>query len=177
MEAPFLGLMIVLSLGLAGVLEALAQVSSRSGGGLALARSEAEVPRAVRLAYLYLPTTVAVAYGLLWTCVDVDVRRVQPWLALSRPGGARGDQSLLLDYPVDSLPLLPFRAGRRGHWPVMLVGLVMMGVSGVITPLQSAILYVGILPFVSFPGCCYKSKTGSHVASFSGRRGGNLLLI
>lgn len=68
MEAPFLGLMIVLSLGLAGVLEALAQVSSRSGGGLALARSEAEVPRAVRLAYLYLPTTVAVAYGLLWTC-------------------------------------------------------------------------------------------------------------
>lgn len=140
MKAPFLGVLVVLSLGLAGVIEYLAQVSARNGGGLALSRSEDDMPRAVTLAYLYLPTTVAVAYSLLWTCVDVDVRRLQPWLELSRPGGARGDRSLLLDYPFEFLPLLPVSAGKRGHWPVALVGLVMMSVFWVITPLQGAIL-------------------------------------
>lgn len=139
MEAPFLCVMIVLSLGLAGVIEYLAQVSARNGG-LALSPSEDDIPYAVNLAYLYLPTTIAVAYSLLWTCVDVDVRRMQPWLELSRPGGARGDQSLLLDYPFEFLPLLPVSAGKRRQWPVAIVGLVMMSVFWVITPLQGAIL-------------------------------------
>lgn len=140
MEVPFLCLMIILSLGLAAVIECLAQMSSRNGGGLALSQSEDDIPNSVNLAYLYLPTTIAVAYSLLWTCVDVDVRRMQPWLELSRPGGSRGDMSLLLDYPFEFLPLLPVSAGKRKQWPVAIVGLIMMSVFWVITPLQGAIL-------------------------------------
>lgn len=65
MKAPFLCFMIVLSLGLTGVIEYLAQMSSKNGG-LALSRSEDDIPYNVNLAYLfYLPTTIAVIYSLL----------------------------------------------------------------------------------------------------------------
>lgn len=129
---------IVISLGLAGIIEYLAQKSQRQGG-LALSPSEGDIPRAANIAYLYMPTTVAVLYSLLWTWVDLDVRRMQPWLELSRPGGARGDRSLLLNYPFEFLAFVPVSAWRRRHWPVFNVGLVSMLVFWTITPLQGAV--------------------------------------
>lgn len=139
MKAPFLCAMIILSLALAGVIEFLAQTSQRDGG-LALSQSEDDIPNSVNIAYLYVPTTIAVLYSLLWTCIDVDVRRMQPWLELSRPNGATGEQSLLLDYPFEFLPFIPITAWKRGHWPVFILGLIMMSIFWTITPLQGAIL-------------------------------------
>lgn len=138
MRAPVLCAVIVISLGLAGVIEYLAQKSQRQGG-LGLSPSEDDIPQTVNIAYLYMPTTVAVLYSLLWTWIDLDVRRMQPWFELSRATGARGDQSLLLNYPFEFLAFVPVTAWKRRHWPVFNAGLVMMLVFWAITPLQGAI--------------------------------------
>ncbi|ROW08842.1 hypothetical protein VMCG_02883 [Cytospora schulzeri] len=138
MRAPVLCAVIVISLGLASVIEYLAQKSQKQGG-LALSPSEDDIPRTVNIAYLYMPTTVAVLYSLLWTWIDLDVRRMQPWFELSRADGARGDQSLLLNYPFEFLAFVPVSAWKQKHWPVFNAGLVMMIVFWAITPLQGAI--------------------------------------
>lgn len=129
---------VVISLGLAGVLEYLAQTSQRQGG-LALSSSEDDIPESVNIAYLYMPTTVAVLYSLLWTWIDLDVRRMQPWLELSRSHGANAEQSLLLNYPFEFLAFVPIKAWKQRHWPVFITGSVMMLIFWAITPLQGAI--------------------------------------
>ncbi|KAL2291521.1 hypothetical protein FJTKL_12907 [Diaporthe vaccinii] len=108
-RAPVLCAVVVISLGLAGVLEFLAQKSQRQGG-LALSSSEDDISESVNIAYLYMATTVAVLYSLLWTWIDLDVRRMQPWFELSRPHGANAEQSLLLNYPFEFLAFVPFKA-------------------------------------------------------------------
>lgn len=45
--------------------------------------------------------------------VDLDVKRLEPWFQLSNEGGATAEQSLLLQYPFDFLPFIPFTAFRR----------------------------------------------------------------
>lgn len=138
MRAPVLCAVVVISLGLAGVLEYLAQRSQREGG-LALSSSEDDIPESVNIAYLYMPTTVAVLYSLLWTWIDLDVRRMQPWFELSRPHGANAEQSLLLNYPFEFLAFVPFKAWKQRHWPVFITGSVMMLIFWAITPLQGSI--------------------------------------
>lgn len=138
MRAPVLCAVVVISLGLAAVLEFLAQKSQRQGG-LALSSSEDDISESVNIAYLYMPTTVAVLYSLLWTWIDLDVRRMQPWLELSRSHGANAEQSLLLNYPFEFLAFVPFKAWKQRHWPVFITGSVMMLIFWAITPLQGAI--------------------------------------
>lgn len=138
MRAPVLCAVAVISLCIAGVLEFLAQKSQRQGA-LALSSSTDDIPKSVNIAYLYMPTTVAVLYSLLWTWIDLDVRRMQPWLELSRSHGARGEQSLLLNYPFEFLAFVPVKAWKQRHWPVFITGSVMMLVFWAITPLQGAI--------------------------------------
>ncbi|KUI71238.1 Protein AIG2 [Cytospora mali] len=138
MRAPVLCAVVLISLGLAGVTEYLAQKSLKQGG-LALSPSQDAIPQSVNIAYLYLPTTVAVLYSLLWTWIDLDVRRMQPWFELSRSHGANGDQSLLLNYPFEFLAFVPITAWKQRHWPVFIAGTVMMLVFWAITPLQGAI--------------------------------------
>ncbi|KUI52674.1 Protein AIG2 [Cytospora mali] len=138
MRAPVLCAVVLISLGLAGVIEYLAQKSLKQGG-LALSPSQDAIPQSVNIAYLYLPTTIAVLYSLLWTWIDLDVRRMQPWFELSRSHGAKGDQSLLLNYPFEFLAFVPITAWKQRHWPVFIAGIVMMLVFWAITPLQGAI--------------------------------------
>lgn len=138
MRAPVLCAVVIISLGLAGVLEFLAQKSQRQGG-LALSSSEDNISQSVNIAYLYMPTTIAVLYSLLWTWIDLDVRRMQPWFELSRPHGANAEQSLLLNYPFEFLAFVPFKAWKQRHWPVFITGSVMMLIFWAITPLQGSI--------------------------------------
>lgn len=138
MRAPVLCTVVVISLGLAAVLEYLAQRSQRQGA-LALSSSEDDISESVNIAYLYMPTTVAVLYSLLWTWIDLDVRRIQPWLELSRPHGANAEQSLLLNYPFEFLAFVPIKAWKQRHWPVFITGSIMMLIFWAITPLQGSI--------------------------------------
>ncbi|KAH8199808.1 hypothetical protein TruAng_006031 [Truncatella angustata] len=141
-RSPALIGFIVFSLGLAITLEILAQKGQRYG---ALARSSSvdDISDLARLAALYLPTVAAVLYGFFFACVDLDLKRIQPWVELAKSEGTTATNSLLLDYAFDFVAFVPFTAARRRHWPVFYAGTVMMIIFWAITPLQSSIFGPG----------------------------------
>lgn len=148
MQAPVLISVIIITLLLAGIIEFLAQKSQRQGG---LALSELPDPHSgiVTFGYLYAPTVISVLYSLLWSWIDLDIRRIQPWLELSRQEGATADSSLLLDYPNTFLAFIPFLAWKKGHWPVFFSGIASMLLFWAITPLQSSIMGLKPITFAT----------------------------
>ena len=97
---------------MAAGIETLAQ-RSMAEGGLALSPTLEDIPTYAMLSYLYAPTVVAVLYSLIWSWVDLDVKRMQPWFELSKPEGAKAEDSLFLDYPYDFVALVPFKAAKK----------------------------------------------------------------
>ena len=65
------------------------------------------------MSYLYGPNLVAIVYSMIWTWIDLDARRMQPWFELSKPEGAMADNSLLLEYSFDFIAVVPWKSGRR----------------------------------------------------------------
>jgi hypothetical protein len=112
---PFLALLAAFSTVLIIIIEFLVHWSQRDGG-LVFATSVNSLSLAKIFPYQHLPTIIAVLYAILWSWVDLDTRRLEPYFQLSKPdGGAKGYQSLLLDYPVDFLAWVPLRAFRLGY--------------------------------------------------------------
>lgn len=105
-------LLTILTLLIAGAVEVLAQFS-QAKGGLALSRTQDEIPQYAMVSYLYVPNIVAVLYSLIWSWVDLDVKRMQPWFELSKPEGATAKNSMFLDYPYDFIATVPVKAARR----------------------------------------------------------------
>ncbi|KAH7374207.1 hypothetical protein BKA64DRAFT_649216 [Cadophora sp. MPI-SDFR-AT-0126] len=145
LRSPILGGFIFVSLAIAVTLEVLSHVSLRpsNGGGLAFAPNPDDLPASVEFGYLYFPTILAVIYSLIWSWVDLDTKRLEPWFQMSKTAGATADDSLLLQYPFDFLPFIPVTAFRRKHWAVFLAGTIMILIFWVVTPLQSAIFNTG----------------------------------
>lgn len=112
MSTPILSALVVLTLLIAAAIEILAQRSARYGG-LALSPSLDAIPRYAMWSYLYGPNVLAVLYSLIWSWVDLDVKRMQPWFELSREGGATAEESLFLDYPYDFVAVAPWKAFKR----------------------------------------------------------------
>lgn len=112
MTAPILTLLTILTLLIGVAIEVLAQLS-RSRGGLALSRTQDEIPQYAMISYLYAPNIIAVLYSLVWSWVDLDVKRMQPWFELSKPEGATAENSMFLDYPYDFIATVPIKAARR----------------------------------------------------------------
>jgi hypothetical protein len=111
MRPPVLACFIGLSLVLVAVIEYFAQRSQREGG-LSLTDNADNSPTGVILSR-YAPTVVAVMYSLIWTWIDLDIRRMQPWLELSRGDGGTAESTVLLDYPFEFLAFIPVKAGKR----------------------------------------------------------------
>ncbi|KAK4082836.1 uncharacterized protein Triagg1_1726 [Trichoderma aggressivum f. europaeum] len=144
MTAPILTLLTILTLLIGCAIEALAQLS-RSRGGLALSRTQDEIPQYAMISYLYAPNIIAVLYSLVWSWVDLDVKRMQPWFELSKLEGATAENSMFLDYPYDFIATVPIKAARRRHWPVFFAGTVTVVIFWLITPLQSSIMGTGLV--------------------------------
>lgn len=104
--------MAIWTLALAAVIEFLAQKSGREGG-LALTPAAKDISDLARFSSEFLPTIIAVVFSIAWTWVDLDVKRIQPWLELSREDGAAVKDSLVLDYPYDFVAFAPFKAAKR----------------------------------------------------------------
>lgn len=113
LRAPVLGSFIVISLGLIAILELLNKYSSSRDGGLVQVPSINDLPLYGVLGYQYLPTVISVCYSMLWSWVDLDVKRLEPWFRMSTQEGANAEDSLLLQYPFDFLAFVPIRAARR----------------------------------------------------------------
>lgn len=67
------------------------------------------------LSYLYVPTIVAVLYSLIWSWIDLDAKRMQPWFELSKEEGVTAEMSLFLDYPYDFVATVPFKAAKKRY--------------------------------------------------------------
>ncbi len=100
------------TLGIIALLEYL-QRSSDANHGIAFATSRDTISPALTFLYLYLPTLIAVLYSTWWSWVDLDVKRLEPWYQLVGTKNKNARDSLLLQYPVDFLAWIPFRAARR----------------------------------------------------------------
>ena len=113
MRAPALCSFIAASLGLIAAIEYFAQQSLRQGG-LSLS-TKADRSTKVMIYSQYAPTIIAVLYSLVWTWIDLDIRRIQPWLELSRSEGSHGESTMLLDYPFEFLAFIPLKAWKRKY--------------------------------------------------------------
>jgi hypothetical protein len=102
----------VLTLLIAATVEVLAQ-RSQANGGLAISPSLDDIPDYAMWSYLYGPNLVAVLYSMIWTWVDLDARRMQPWFELSKLQGATVEDSLLLEYSFDFVAVVPWKSGKR----------------------------------------------------------------
>ncbi len=145
MSWPYITLLILLSLGMAGAQEYLYQLShtrSKVGDGLLKYKSPIELTNWEYFCWKYLPTMVAVTYGVLWQVVDFEVKRLEPYYQLSRQEGALAAASLNIDY-VTGLPILtPIKALRYKHWTVLLCSVAHLIASSLAPVAQSASLLV-----------------------------------
>ncbi|KAJ4255512.1 hypothetical protein NW762_009507 [Fusarium torreyae] len=144
LSTPILLAVIVLTILLAVAIETIAQRSATQGG-LALSPTLDDMPSYAKFSYLYVPTIIAVLYSMIWSWIDLDVKRMQPWFELSKPDGATAEDSLFLDYQYEFVALVPFKAAKRKHWPVFFGGTAMVIVFWALTPLQSTLFGTGII--------------------------------
>lgn len=114
MTTPILAAIMVITILIIATIELLAHIS-QARGGLALSPSLEKMPQYAMLTYLYGPNVLAVLYSLLWSWVDLDVKRMQPWFELSKQSGALAKDSMFLDYPVDFIAFVPLKAARRRY--------------------------------------------------------------
>ncbi|KAH0030196.1 hypothetical protein KCU78_g3135, partial [Aureobasidium melanogenum] len=125
-----------------GALIAVLQIylaRSNAHSGILFASKINDLPLSQKFPYLYLPTIVSLILSFAWAWLDLDVRRLQPFIELSKEQGACGDDSLLLHYPFDFVAFVPFTAARRRHWPVFTASLAVVIIFWGLTPLQSTI--------------------------------------
>ena len=111
LKFPYLASVTIIFLALAATLEYLSRRSSRNGG-LVFAEVNEVFTTLQSFSILYLPTIIAVGVSILWSWVDLDTKRLEPYFQLSQPKGALAEHSLLLRYPMEYLPLVPLKAAR-----------------------------------------------------------------
>jgi hypothetical protein len=138
LRLPFLSFVLLVTSTLVVVLQWLLYESQTTGGVL-FAPSINDLPLSKTFGYLYAPTIIAVIYGLLWSWIDLDIKRMEPYYQLYSPSGALAENSLLLQYPFDFVAIVPFQAARRKHWSVLTAALAGVVVLWTLTPLQAGI--------------------------------------
>ena len=96
---------------LAGLI-GLTLVQNNKQGALAILSGPSGFSESQIFVFRYLPITVIVLFSMSWSWIDLDVKRIEPWLQLSQHDGALAQDSVLLHYPVDFLPFVPYKAAR-----------------------------------------------------------------
>lgn len=138
LRLPFLTFVLLATCTLIVVLQWLLH-KSQTTGGVIFADNMSNLPLSRTFGYLYAPTIIAVVYGRLWSWIDLDIKRMEPYYQLCKTGGALAEDSILLQYPFDFVALVPFQAARRKHWSVLTAGLAGIVVLWTLTPLQAGI--------------------------------------
>lgn len=143
---PWLSLLVIIALLLAGVQEYLCQLSMRkveeasegSIGGLKTFKNPKELSVTVYFTWKYAPVLFFVIYGIMWQVSDFEVKRLEPFYQLSKKTGATAGESLNMDYLTFLQWLVPLRALRHKQYAVMYVSLCTLVSSSLVPILQSA---------------------------------------
>ncbi|KAK0635628.1 hypothetical protein B0T17DRAFT_503138 [Bombardia bombarda] len=116
MRWPYLMSLIIVSIVLGGSQELLYQKSARKP--LITFQTPAEIPGAEYFSFKFLPTLIAVSYGVLWQITDFEIRRLEAFYQMSKEGGALAAESINVDYITSFNFLRPFRALQCKHYAV-----------------------------------------------------------
>lgn len=100
------------------MVELLLRKSHRDGGLILKEPDEEALPMKADVLFNYLPTTISVAFGLVWASADHNYKRLEPFFQLSKPGGATAEHSLLLDYSYSFQLFIPYKAFKKRFAPV-----------------------------------------------------------
>jgi hypothetical protein len=96
MRWPYLTGLIIISVVLGAAQEYLYQKSQKEP--LYSFTTAAEMRTWDYFCFKYLPTGVAVAFGVLWQVTDFEVKRLEAYYQLSKDGGALAAESINVDY-------------------------------------------------------------------------------
>ncbi|KAI6752716.1 hypothetical protein HG530_013468 [Fusarium avenaceum] len=118
MRWPYLTLLIILSTGLGISQEYLYQRFHKEP--IVKFKSPKELDTWFYFAVKFLPTVVAVTFGVFWQFTDFEVRRLEAFYQLSRQQGALASRSINADYVTSFSFWRPFRAIKLGHYAVAL---------------------------------------------------------
>jgi len=69
----------------------------------------------ITFVYKYLPTLIGVIFMLLWSVVDYNAKRLEPFFQLSSRSGSTNKEILKLKYVFNFDLFVPFRAARNGY--------------------------------------------------------------
>lgn len=117
-------------------------------GGLYFFPDTDTVSDAQSFAYNYLPIIAALILVTLWTFIDYDVLRLEPYFQISRPEGAPASV-LFINYNFGQSFLTPLTSAKRGHWVVLLVSLATLLIRVLLPALQSTLLELREITVVS----------------------------
>lgn len=76
------------------------------------------VPLFYYVVWHYMPTFIFVVYGILWSIMDFDIKRLEPYYQLSQPTGSTAAASLNLDHLTAWSYFVPFTALKLRQWAV-----------------------------------------------------------
>lgn len=136
MRWPYLLMLIILSFVLAALTEVLYQHSAL--GPLIRFSKPSDIGGIEYFSIKFLPTILAVIYGVLWQMTDFDVKRLEAYYQLSRQNGATAADTLNVDYITSYTILAPLSAFRRRHYAVLVSSLASILAISVIPTLCSA---------------------------------------
>ncbi|GKZ36184.1 hypothetical protein AbraIFM66950_007180 [Aspergillus brasiliensis] len=130
---PLAGLMFFMLL----VTESLRQLGNNEGS-LSLFTSTDQLTDTRKFAYTYVPTILSMIIAVLWSLVEYDALRLEPYFQLSRPQGAPADV-LLLNYEFGHYTTAPFFAMRNRHWIAVCISILSILLQLVFPSLQSSL--------------------------------------
>lgn len=136
MRWPYLMSMILLSLALAVTQETLYRQSRAAP--LMKFQAPEEIKPFDYFVLKFLPTIVTVTFGVLWTMVDFEVRRLEAFYQMSKEGGALAAESINVDYLTLFNVMRPLRAIHRKHYAVAVSSIISLLAVSVVPTLGSA---------------------------------------
>ncbi|KAL4784460.1 hypothetical protein BJX76DRAFT_367655 [Aspergillus varians] len=138
LRPTYLSLIACIMLCLLVVLEALRQYSERAGG-LRFFQDTDDLSNFESFSYNYIPVIVALILATLWSFIDFDVLRLEPYFQMSLPDGCPATV-LFINYNFGQSFITPIASAKRRHWLVLAVSLVTLLIRIFHPALESALL-------------------------------------
>ena len=149
----------LISLGLAGAQEWLYRNSfalAKDNTGILSFNTVTEVPLWNFFCWKYLPTLIFVVYGVLWSVMDYQIKRLEPYYQLSQSCGSTAAASLNLDHNTIWSYFVPFKALRLKQWAVLFSSLGSIFATSIAPSLQNPSVIFVQNP--CFPNCKHDEK-------------------
>ncbi|KAI1629341.1 hypothetical protein EDD37DRAFT_645099 [Exophiala viscosa] len=122
MSSIYILSLMALALFLAGIQEYVCQRSIKraaENSGLLAFNEVSQISTPDFFAWKYLPTMVTIIYAVMFSIMDFDIRRLEPFYQLSRLDGARASASLNLDHLTMFQYFVPFKAFQLKQYAVL----------------------------------------------------------